>query len=394
MIPRPRRIPRTAAWILARTIPEHRREEFLGDLEELFLSRANAVGAAAAARRWYWRQTAAALLDAFAEWRRQPRERNGDSVVLTILQDLRYAFRSLTAKPGFAVVAILMLALGIGANVTIFSWVNAVLLNPLPGTTRSQELVQLSYLLRGEPLPSFSYLDYRDIREASRLLQGVAGRDDLAVGIVIDREAERAWAEIVTANFFDVLGVGAVAGRTLTPADDVPGAPAVVVISHDYWKSRFNADPHVIGRQIRDQLSAVHDRRRRQSGFQGGESGLSYDLLGTVGTQPLMMPGGDRLEVRGSRWLSLLGGSHRERRSIRFARSWTHHRRHARGLRQPEPLHRTSRGRLPAGPVSNRRRQRAPAGPADLDGRRHRRAADRVRQPGGTPSGARDSAAT
>jgi predicted permease len=305
VIPRPRRIPPTAAWILARTIPEHRREEFLGDLEELFLSRANAVGRPAA-RRWYWRQTAAALLDAFAEWRRQPRERNGDSVVLTILQDLRYAFRSLYVKPGFAVVAILMLALGIGANVTIFSWVNAVLLNPLPGTTRSYELVQLSYLLRNETLPSFSYPDYRDIRDQTKLLQSVAGRDGLAVGVVVDREAERAWTEIVTGNFFDVLGVGATIGRTFTPADDVPGAPAVAVMSHDYWSRRFKADPQVVGRQLRINAQPFTIVGVASPGFQGGESGLSLDLWVPTGAQALVMPGGNRLEVRGSRWLTLL----------------------------------------------------------------------------------------
>jgi macrolide transport system ATP-binding/permease protein len=226
--------------------------------------------------------------------------------MLTILQDLRYAFRSLAAKPGFAAVAILMLALGIGANVTIFSWVNAVLLNPLPGTTRSSELVQLSYLYRGDPLPSFSYPDYRDIRDGSRLLQGVAGRDDLAVGIVVDREAERAWTEVVTANFFEVLGVGAVAGRTLTAADDVPGAPAVAVMSYDYWKRRFNADSQVIGRQIRINAQPFTVVGVAAPGFQGGESGLSYDLWIPTGLQGLVTPGGDRLEVRGNRWLSLI----------------------------------------------------------------------------------------
>jgi predicted permease len=226
--------------------------------------------------------------------------------VLTILQDLRYAFRSLAAKPGFAAVAILMLALGIGANVTIFSWVNAVLLNPLPGTTRSHELVQLSYLYRGDPLITVSYPDYRDIRDGARLLQGVAGRDDLAVGVVVDREAERAWTEIVTSNFFDVLGVGPTVGRTFTQADDVPGAPAVAVMSHDYWTRRFNADPQVVGRQIRINAQPFTVVGVARAGFQGGESGLSYDLWVPTGTQSLVMPGGDRLEARGSRWLTVL----------------------------------------------------------------------------------------
>jgi putative ABC transport system permease protein len=298
-------VPALAAWLLARFLPQRRQEEYLGDLEELFESRASVLGARSA-RRWYWRQTIAAVIDAINERRRQPREPAGDSVMLTILQDLRYAFRSLAAKPGFTLVAILMLALGIGANVTIFSWVNAVLLDPLPGTSRPNELVQLSYLYRGDPLPSFSYPDYRDIRDGARLLHGVAGRDDLAVGVVIDREAERGWAEIATANFFDVLGVGVVAGRTFVLADDVPGAPAVAVISHDYWTRRFNADPGTVGRQIRINAQPFTIVGVAQAGFQGGESGLSYDMWVPIGTQSLVMPGGDRLEVRGSRWFSLL----------------------------------------------------------------------------------------
>jgi predicted permease len=297
--------PRLAAWLLAQCLPEHRREEYLGDLEELFAARAAAAGQRPA-RRWYWRQTLSALADAILHRRKRPRREAGDSLMRTITQDLRYALRSLTAQPGFAVIAILMLALGIGANATIFSWVNAVLLNPLPGTTRSNELVQLSYLYRGEPLPSFSYPDYRDIRDGSQLLQGVAGRDDLAVGIAVDRDAERAWGEIVTANFFDVLGVRAALGRTFTPADDVSGTPSVVLISHDYWIRRFNADPQTVGRQVRINAQPFTIVGVLQAGFQGGESGLSYDLWIPIGAQAVVMPGGDRLEVRGSRWLSLV----------------------------------------------------------------------------------------
>jgi putative ABC transport system permease protein len=299
------RTPFVASWLLCRALPERRQEEFLGDLEELFQVRCLEHGQGAA-RLWYWRQTGHVLLTAFRERRRRPRPPSGDSLMRTILQDLRFAFRSLVAKPGFAAVAILMLALGVGANATIFSWVNAVLLNPLPGVARTNELVQLSYLYRGDPLTSFSYPDYKDIQAGARLLQGVAGYDDLAVGVVIDREAERAWAEIVTGNLFDVLGVKASAGRTFTAADDVPGAPASVVISHAYWTRRFASDPQAIGRQIKINSQPFTIIGVASPTFQGGESGLSYDMWVPVGTQPVVMPGGDRLEVRGSRWLSIM----------------------------------------------------------------------------------------
>ena len=104
-----------------------------------------------------------------------------------------------------------------------------MLLNPLPGTAAPESLVQPALMFRGTPVPSFSYPDYRDIRDSTKTLAGIAGRDDLAVGLVIDREAERAWGEIVTGNFFDVLGVSAWRGRVLRPADDVRGAEGVLV---------------------------------------------------------------------------------------------------------------------------------------------------------------------
>jgi macrolide transport system ATP-binding/permease protein len=300
--PRP---PAIAAWLVAQTRSERYREEFLGDLEELFQRRAHTHGRRAA-RLWYWRQSGLALLEALRERRRKPRQPGGDSLMQTIGQDLRYAFRSLVAKPGFAAIAVLMLALGIGANATIFSWVNTVLLNPLPGTARPGDLVQLAYLYRGDPLTTFSYPDYRDIRGAAKLLQGVAGRDDLPVGIVIDREAERAWAELVTGNFFDVLGVRMIAGRAFTDADDVPGAPAATVISHSYWVGRFGSDPNVIGRQIKINSQPFTIIGIADPQFQGGESGLRYDMWVPIGAQPAVMPGGNRLDVRGSRWMGVL----------------------------------------------------------------------------------------
>jgi predicted permease len=307
--------PTLATWLIARATPERRREELLGDLEELFQGRVLDHGRGEA-RRWYWRQTANLIIDAIRERRRRPRAPAGDSLMQTVIQDLRYAFRSLTANPGFATIAVLMLALGIGANSTIFSWVNSVLLDPMPGSARTKELVQFTYLYKGDVMPSFSYPDYQDISRAAKQVSGITGFDDLAVGIVIDRDAERAWSEVVTANFFDVLGAAVPLGRGFRAAEELPGAPATVVLSHSYWLRRFNGDPSVIGRQLKINSQPFTVIGVAAEGFFGAVSGLAHDMWLPIGTQPIVMAGGDRLTVRGSRWLSMVArlapGSTRE----------------------------------------------------------------------------------
>ncbi len=311
------RPPRLAYSLLSRAIPDRRREELLGDLEELFQIQVNAHGRVAA-HRWYWRQTAAAIADAIREHRRQPKKPGGDSLMQTLTQDLRYAVRSLVANPGFAGIAILMLALGIGANSTIFSWVNAVLLNPLPGSSRTNELVQLTYLYRGDVLPSFSYPDYQDISRGAKQITAVTGFDDAAVGIVIDREAERAWAQVVTANYFDVLGAPIQVGRGFMADDELPESQAVV-LSHAYWQQRFNGDPAVIGRPIRINSKPFTIVGVAGPGFHGSVSGLSYDLWVPIGAHTAAV-GRNLLDVRGSRWLMLIarmapGSSHQQVRA-------------------------------------------------------------------------------
>ncbi|HEX8028842.1 MAG TPA: ABC transporter permease [Vicinamibacterales bacterium] len=313
------RPPTVAAWLITQAVPDPRREELLGDLEELFQVRCLDRGRAEA-RRWYWRQSASVLADAIRERRRRPKPPAGDSLMLTIAQDFRYALRSLTANPGFAVISVLMLALGIGANSTIFSWVNSVILDPMPGSARTAELVQLSYLYKGDVLPSFSYPDYQDISRASKQVTSITGFDDLSVGVVVDREAERAWSEIVTSNFFQVLGAPISLGRGFTAAEDTPGTPASVVLSHAYWQRRFNSDPGVIGRQLKINSQPFTIVGVAASGFYGAVSGLSYDMWVPAGTQPSVMPGGDRLTARGSRWLSLIarlapGSTHEQARA-------------------------------------------------------------------------------
>ena len=302
-MPRPPAIARRLLEFLA---PARIRDELSGDLHELFVLRCEFDGVRAA-RRWYRRQVVHAFLD--LKPIRRPvitRRVAGDPLMLTIVQDVRLALRLLRKQPAFTAIAVLMLAVGIGANATIFSWVNAVLLNPLPGAVRPDTLVQPVLMFRGAPLSSFSFPDYRDIRDSARTLSGIAGRDDLPVGIVIDREAERTWGELVTSNFFDVLGIQAWRGRVLTPADDERGAEGVVVLSHDYWVGRFGASDDVIGRRILVNSQPFTIVGVAAPEFQGGESGLRFDLWIAMGQQPAVMPGGDRLEARGSRWMSLL----------------------------------------------------------------------------------------
>ena len=297
--------PRLARRLIAREIDDRRGEDLLGDLDELFQERAKAQGRRAA-RWWYWRQAIHIIVDAMRD-RRKPAAPPGDSVMHTIAQDLRYAVRSLTANPGFATVAVLMLALGIGANSTIFSWVNSVLLNPMPGSARTNELVQITYLYKGDVLPTVSYPDYQDLTRDSKQFTAITGFDDLPVGVVVDQEAERAWAEIVTANFFETVGATIALGRGFTAQEDTAGTAATVVLSHAYWQRRFNGDPSVIGRSLKINALPFTIVGVAGEGFLGAVSGLSYDMWLPVGTQPTVMPGGDRLTARGSRWLGLIG---------------------------------------------------------------------------------------
>ena len=175
------------------------------------------------------------------------------SVKAGMLQDLRYAVRTLLKTPGYTVVATLALALGIGANTAIFSFVDVMLLRPLPYPHADRLFVPVSVnVTRGIDRGSVSYADYEDWRRQADLFDAVAvfqrGSSTLTGG---DGDAENVSITMVSGDFFQLADVRPLAGRTLGPADTTPDASSVTVIGYSLWQERFGGDPAVIGRTIR-----------------------------------------------------------------------------------------------------------------------------------------------
>jgi putative ABC transport system permease protein len=169
----------------------------------------------------------------------------------TVTQDLRYGVRGVRRNPGFAAIVILTMALGIGANTAIFSVVYAVLLKPLPYKDPDHLVVLHQQRPRaGVQDMRFSYKEILDYR-AARSLEDVVELHDMWFILLGQAEPQRVATSVVSASFFDVLGVRPLYGRTFQPSDDKPGAPAVLVLSHRYWQRTFGADPSVVGRIFR-----------------------------------------------------------------------------------------------------------------------------------------------
>ena len=168
-----------------------------------------------------------------------------------LLLDLRLAMRRLRHNPTFSVVAVLTLALGIGANTAIFSVINAVILRPLP-VDRGAELVALNQTMGSTTIPAFSYLNYRDLRDRNTVLSGLIAYQFLPTSLGLPGNSQRLWGYLVTGNYFDVLGVKAERGRVLHREDDLkPGGHPVAVLSYACWQKRFGGDPDVVGRMVK-----------------------------------------------------------------------------------------------------------------------------------------------
>ncbi len=169
----------------------------------------------------------------------------------TLWQDLRYGFRMLARNPGFTAVAVLTLALGIGANTTIFSVVNAILLRPLP-YPEADRLVRVWQHSPGSgfPLVGLSEFEWTEYRQHQHSFEGIAVYFTAGANLTGQGEALRVNAAVVSANFFSVLGVEPGLGRAFTPEEDTPGNDQVIVLEHGFWQRRFGSDPDVVGQAV------------------------------------------------------------------------------------------------------------------------------------------------
>ncbi len=225
-----------------------------------------------------------------------------------LFQDIRYAMRQLRRAPGFTLTAALTLALGIGANSTILSWIGSTLLNPIPGVAHTGEMVTLMLGERSEhPSPPFSYPDYVDLRDNSHSFSGMLAYHDDFMSITGAGRPERIYGALTTSNYFEVLGVRPILGRTLLPTltSESVGAPEAV-LGFDLWQNHFDGDPQILGKTIEINLHTYTVVGVAPKGFQGCKSGLRADIWMPLGMAHQVW-GYNRTGDRDVSWLQVLG---------------------------------------------------------------------------------------
>ena len=224
-----------------------------------------------------------------------------------LLRDVRCALRQLRKSPGFWIATVLMLALGICANSTVFSWIDGTMLHPIPGARETSSLVSV---LRGEwnisPAPPLSYLDYRDLRERNHSFEGILVYHHDWITLTGGGGApRRIYIANVSSNYFDLLGVKPLLGRFFLPEEETrPDAVPYVVLSYTLWKTRYASDPEIVGKSIEIARHPVTVIGVAPEGFLGAMPGIRQDVWATlnpIGTAEWQMT------HRGANWLNVLG---------------------------------------------------------------------------------------
>jgi len=226
----------------------------------------------------------------------------------SIWQDVRYSLRIIAKAPGFAAIAILTLALGIGANTTIFSWINSTLLNPVPGLTNPSEVVSLTVGKQWNNPLGFPYPDIEAMRDGQKSFTGIAVCMFSTVSLTGKGKPDRVWGMVASANYFDVLGVRPLLGRGFLPAEDEkPGGAPVAVISYRLWQTRFGANSEVVGKIIELNQHLYTIVGVTPAEFQGSQTGVRTDIYLPLMMEAQVMPGGDLLHDHDNFWLLAFG---------------------------------------------------------------------------------------
>jgi predicted permease len=221
----------------------------------------------------------------------------------SLTKDVWFGLRVLRRSPSFTAIVVFTLGLGIAVNTTVFSWINSVLLHPFPGVGDSQELALIETVTpTGEYLVNTSILDYLDYRENLKLVSGVALGRFTPLSLGDKGETARAWAELVSANYFDLLKVKPVLGRGFLPEEVLhEGGAPVAVISYGMWHSRFGGSPDALGKTIRlnrHDLTVIGVAPR---GFHGSLAGVVFDVWVPATMATAMGTGDGTLHYRATR---------------------------------------------------------------------------------------------
>src|SRR5437870_8071203 len=227
-------------------------------------------------------------------------------------QDLRYGVRMLAKNPGFTTVAVLTLALGIGANTAIFSLLDQVLLPslPVPEPDRQVHLHEAEWRSGWSTSDNsemvYSYPHYKDVRDQIPLFDGVIARAGVPLSVTAAGSSERAQGEIVSGNYFAVLGVRPALGRLLDAGDNrLPGASPVAVLSYGYWSRRFGTNPQIVGQKIVLNSYPFTVVGIAARGFSGLLKGQNVDVFVPIAMKRELTPGWNGLVERDIMWLNI-----------------------------------------------------------------------------------------
>jgi predicted permease len=217
--------------------------------------------------------------------------------------DVRYALRMLAKNPGFTLIVVLTLALGIGANSTIFSWINATLLDPIPGVKHASQYVEI-VTGSGDNAGPLSYLDLQDMAKRNHSFSSIVASSLYPMGLGSGEKPQRVWTDFATANYFDALGVHPILGRGFVAADGAkPGAAAVAVISYHLWQGYFGSERSVIGSTIQLDKHPYTVIGVAPPDFTGTQASLRQDLWIPVTMIGQFHQGADFLQSRNVAWL-------------------------------------------------------------------------------------------